>query len=669
MKPEILAPAQDPEHVLTAVEAGADAVYLGLKELSARQRGVNFTIPQLAEAIAWCHERDARVYVALNTVVKEHELPTLAEYLGAVVAHGADGLIVQDLGLASLAHDLFPELLLHASTQLTVHNAEGVREAARIGFQRVILARELSAREITAISRESPIELEVFVHGSYCFSFSGLCLASSFLGGYSGNRGWCTQACRRPYWERDRPRYTFSMADLSIARNAGLLRSLPVAAWKIEGRLKYPDYVERTVTAYRLLRDGTSDQVKELLTSVKTRPMTTGFLQEKRDLTCPDLPGFTGTFVGSLGPITGNLAQVRLKAAIGVGHKLRLQSKRTEEGKSFRLSYLEAGGRSIGQAQAKKTVRIKVPEKAERGDLLFLLARGEKRNVSLRAAVKPWQRRATMLRRKAADILTAKHDLPPPRRGRELTLETDDLALARSAPRAFGRIILRLSDRLMHELKPGILRKVAGAADLGISIPPVTLPERTQRVRQALAQLADWGIGLFEINNIGAWDLLPENVRVQAGPFLYAHNTHAAATILTRGAERIVFPLEGDYETLDALCNRNLAPYLEIVLYGYVPLFMSRVRIEGKGTRELTDRLEERFLLMYRDGMTYLYGRRPTCLFSYRKKMTKRGLRHFRMAIPARFFAARDLPRLVSLYQRGKDADGSTPFNFERGLK
>ena len=243
MIPEILAPAQDVEGLLAAVEAGADAVYAGLKTREASGRGAGFTPDELARGIAHCRARGVKVYVTLNRVFKESELSELGRSVAAIGAQGAHGVIVEDLGAAALIPEVCPGLALHAGPGLAVHNIEGVRAAARLGCSRVVLARELTAFEVREIALDSPVELEIFVHGSLCFSMAGLCLTSSFLSGRSGNRGRCLQACRRPYLVRGAERYAFSMADLSCARGAELLRSLPVAAWVIEGRLRSAAYV------------------------------------------------------------------------------------------------------------------------------------------------------------------------------------------------------------------------------------------------------------------------------------------------------------------------------------------------------------------------------------------------------------------------------------------
>ncbi|MEJ2699147.1 MAG: U32 family peptidase, partial [Desulfuromonadales bacterium] len=188
-KPELLSPAGSLEAFFAAMESGADAVYCGLKDFSARAKAKNFTLDELAAMTGFVHGKGRRVYVTLNTLVKERELPVLAETLSHLELLGVDGVILQDLAVWRLAREHFPALELHASTQMTVHNAAGVRMLERMGFKRAVLARELSLEEIRTIRSRTSMELEHFIHGALCFSFSGQCYFSSWLGGKSGNRG------------------------------------------------------------------------------------------------------------------------------------------------------------------------------------------------------------------------------------------------------------------------------------------------------------------------------------------------------------------------------------------------------------------------------------------------------------------------------------------------
>ena len=200
--PEILAPCGSLEAFFAAMESGADAVYAGLREFSARARAKNFTLGQMARMLAYAHQRGRKIYITLNTLVKEQELPQLVETLAELAKLRVDGVIVQDMAVARLVRSHFPSIPLHASTQMTIHNLPGVKLLEAYGFERVVLARELQLADIAAIASQTSAELEIFVHGALCFCVSGQCHFSSLLGGHSGNRGRCAQPCRRLYSHR-----------------------------------------------------------------------------------------------------------------------------------------------------------------------------------------------------------------------------------------------------------------------------------------------------------------------------------------------------------------------------------------------------------------------------------------------------------------------------------
>jgi putative protease len=306
-KPELLAPAGSLEAFFAAMDAGADAVYTGLKAFSARAKARNVTLDELSGMVNYSHERGRKVYVTLNTLVKERELPALAETLADLEGLGIDAVILQDLAVWRLARRHFPGLELHASTQMTVHNAAGVRMLERLGFTRAVLARELSLAEIAAIRRQTTLELEHFIHGALCFSFSGQCYFSSFLGGKSGNRGRCAQPCRRRYRYRNEDGYYFSTNDLSAIDLLPELAEAGVVSFKIEGRMKSAEYVASVVGAYRRVLDAPPetrrDAVKagkELLKLSFGRLPTRGFLPGgvPTDIAIPSLTGATGRFLG-----------------------------------------------------------------------------------------------------------------------------------------------------------------------------------------------------------------------------------------------------------------------------------------------------------------------------------------------------------------------------------
>lgn len=254
-KIEILAPAGGFDSVVAAVRSGADAVYVGEKSFSARASAKNFDDEALKQAVAYCHIHGVKVYVTLNTIVFDEEFEMLAKAIRSAAQADADALIVQNMGAARLARQIAPDLPLHASTQMSVHTASGVRALCELGFKRVVLAREMSREEIREAAKV-PVELEVFVHGALCMSVSGQCYFSAMLGSRSGNRGACAQTCRLPFSVNDqRGGHALSLKDNSLVTYLRDLQEIGVTSAKIEGRMKRPEYVATAVKACVEQRD------------------------------------------------------------------------------------------------------------------------------------------------------------------------------------------------------------------------------------------------------------------------------------------------------------------------------------------------------------------------------------------------------------------------------
>ncbi len=286
---ELLSPAGHWEAMVAAVQSGADAVYLGCGRFNARRGAENFTEEQLPQAVAYCHLRGVKVYLTVNTLLSDRELPQAEALLRLASRCGVDGVIVQDWGLAALARRAVPDLPLHGSTQMTVHSLAGVEEAAKLGMRCVVLGRELSGEDIRFICKHSPIAIEVFVHGALCMCWSGQCAMSAMIGQRSGNRGTCAQPCRLPYrfggGKMGRP---LSLKDASLADHLLELRDMGVAILKLEGRMKRPEYVAVITEIYAsLLRENRRPTPEE------RRRLELAFSRE----------GFTdGYWRGGLGP-------------------------------------------------------------------------------------------------------------------------------------------------------------------------------------------------------------------------------------------------------------------------------------------------------------------------------------------------------------------------------
>lgn len=279
--PEILAPVGSKEQLIAAVRSGCDAVYLGGKSFNARMAADNFE--NLKEVVAYCHLHNVKAYITLNTLFAERETEAIKESLKEIAESGCDAIIVADLGVALLAQKCCPGLPLHASTQMTVHNLAGAKALEAMGFKRVVLARELTANEIGSIAKNTSLEIEVFVHGALCMCMSGQCYLSSVLGQRSGNRGRCAQPCRLNFKSGSRE-YALSLKDLSLIEKTSELTDLGVTSFKIEGRMKRPEYVAAAVTACKMAQRGEQPDMEALQAVFSRSGFTDGYFMNKRNL-------------------------------------------------------------------------------------------------------------------------------------------------------------------------------------------------------------------------------------------------------------------------------------------------------------------------------------------------------------------------------------------------
>ncbi len=292
---ELLAPAGNENALIAAVQSGADAVYLGGSEFNARQSAENFTAEQMKKWIDYCHLYGVKVYVAVNTLIKEKEVPRLIEYIKEINKAGADAAIVQDIGAVKLFRDLVPDMPVHASTQMTVSSASGVKYLEKKGIERVVLSRELSKEEITKICTTTDAEIEIFVHGALCMSYSGQCLMSSIIGGRSGNRGRCAQPCRLPYslienGKNIKNGFLLSPKDMCLIDEIKDIKHK--LSLKIEGRLKRGEYVSAVVGVYRKYIDNKqkvlAEDRNELLNAFNRGGFTKAFFGHEKDMMCHD---------------------------------------------------------------------------------------------------------------------------------------------------------------------------------------------------------------------------------------------------------------------------------------------------------------------------------------------------------------------------------------------
>ncbi|MDO8727040.1 MAG: DUF3656 domain-containing protein [Candidatus Methanoperedens sp.] len=378
--PELLAPVGSKESLIAAVENGADAVYFGGTLFSARQYASNFDREELEWAIDHAHARMVRTYVTVNTLIKDSELEEAASYLHFLCNAGADAVIVQDIGILKLLREQLPDLPVHASTQMTIHNAEGVKFLQEMGVKRVVLAREMSLDEIMRIKSETGIEIETFIHGALCFSYSGQCLLSSMIGGRSGNRGYCAQPCRKKYRAGEVEGYLLSPKDLNMSEHIPVLMEAGIDSFKIEGRMKRPEYVAGVVRVYRRLIDRyvkepskfrVTDEEKHTLRQLFNRGFTTGYFlgNPGSELMSRKYPHNRGTQIGSVVDYEPRkkMVSIYLKAQLRAGDGIGIGVRDT--GVTVKGIFIDK--KMVNTAGQGSTVKVPLEDEVETGEPVF----------------------------------------------------------------------------------------------------------------------------------------------------------------------------------------------------------------------------------------------------------------------------------------------------------
>ncbi|MGL6173569.1 MAG: DUF3656 domain-containing U32 family peptidase [Cellulosilyticaceae bacterium] len=380
-KVELLAPVGKLENAYAAIENGADAIFVGGKLFNARQFADNFNDNELEEIVRYCKLRDVKVYITVNTLVKNEELKEMYNYLQYLANLKVDALIVQDLGVVRMIKKYFPTLTIHASTQMTAHSIQDVELLKAEGFERVVLARELNLKEIKKIKEDTGVEIETFVHGALCYSYSGQCLFSSFIGGRSGNRGRCAQPCRMQYSLHEKGKPVVENLHLLSPKDICTLDLIPelieagIDSFKIEGRMKSPEYVASVVKEYRKYIDEAleginpysvaEEDVAELQSIFNRGGFSQGYYHQKagRDMLTEKTPKNIGLKIGHVvdyNPKT-KMVTIYTNKALNPGDGLEIWNTHKHTGTGISKYY-----------EANEKFTVPVTEKAEKGSAVYL---------------------------------------------------------------------------------------------------------------------------------------------------------------------------------------------------------------------------------------------------------------------------------------------------------
>ena len=684
---ELLAPAGSMEAVAAAVQNGADAVYLGYGDFNARRNAKNFSQEEFAAAVSYCHVRGAKVYLTLNTLLTDRELPRAAEFAAQASQLGADAVLVQDMGVVRLLRQVAPDLPVHASTQMTLHNLDGVKMAAELGMTRAVLSRELSRDQIEYICQRSPIEIEVFAHGALCMCYSGQCFLSSIIGGRSGNRGLCAQPCRLKYgWGDKADSNPLSLKDLSLAGHLRELRKMGVACVKLEGRMKRPEYVAVVTGIYSRAikedREPTAEELEQLRAAFSRQGFTQGYYLDQQG---PDMFGVREEEKEpkELFAMARNTYQSGEAQRVPVTFYAMIRP-----GEPTHVGVEDPQGRVV-------TVEGQVPEAARTRALtaeavetqLSRTGGTPYRCVKVRSLVEEGLSlplaALNALRREALDSLTRQREQLPRRRQGEFhpgaryenRKEPPALTISVRTAEQVTRELLALGPAMVYipleELAahPEKAQAPAGTK-IGVILPRVAWDREMDQVTDQLRQVKELGITDALIGNLGMAPVAQKLGFTLRGDFgLEVYNSQAVKEYKRLGFSSLTLSFELKFPQL-----RDISKSLdtELITYGRLPLMLMESCIiknrtgscNCQNTNILTDRKGARFPVVRAPGC------RNELLNSQKLFLADKAADYKRIGLWAQrlLFTTENPRECVQVTQRYLDQGSWSPNEYTRGL-
>ena len=633
---EILAPVGSEEMLRAAVYSGADAVYLGFAGFNARTGAGNFDAASLCEAVRFCHARGVRVHVAMNTTVYADELENLAAAVRAVAASGADAVICQDMAVADLIRRIAPDLPRHASTQMSVHTLEGALKMAELGFSRVILARELSLKEIETIAKGCGIETECFVHGALCMSMSGQCYMSAFLGGRSGNRGSCAGPCRLPFDANPLPEgrpgkaHHLSLKDNSAIDQLDKLEAIGVASAKIEGRLRTPEYVAAAVNACLAGRDGLAYDRDLLQNAFSRSGFTSGYLDGKID----------GTMFGTRSEADAQQTRKTLPALRELYRRERsrvpveMKLEVSPDGEKLTVTDPQ-GNRGLAYGETEPQPARNDPSDSLRRSLSKTGGTPfEAGEIQIEMEGGPWYLPGSAvneLRRDALDSLLKKREVLHPWKVEPVTLPALTRRTWPPKPQLWARFETwdQVPRQALEAQGPArLMLPIAEAAKVPENLRSKVILELPRAMFGAMeadtvrrvAQVREQGFGGFEANNIAHLRIC-RGLPLTGGIGLNVTNPLAAQVYADWGLSALlVLPEVKDSEMVFIAPARNGQPVpTGALIYGHMPLMLTRAcplqnvhdcaHCQREGV--LTDRKAKKFPVRCKGGVRTIYNPVP----------------------------------------------------------
>ncbi len=658
-KPELLLPAGNTEAFYAALEAGADAIYLGMRNFNARGRATNFSESHLLAALQEAKKRKVKIYVTLNTVIKNKEIDDLLDVLTFLERAGVDAIIIQDWGLYYIARLRFPKLVIHASTQMGNHNSLGVDFSEQKKIARVILARELTMTELTNIAGRSKTELELFVHGALCYSFSGLCFFSSYLGGRGANRGLCAQPCRRIYQDNQQSKFLFNLKDNQQLPNLEKLKELGIRSLKVEGRMKSADYVFRVAKAYRMAIDHPEKkaEAEELLKLDFGREKIAYFLGKDVKDGITDTSN-TGISIGFIKALSKDKVMFESTTEMKEGDRIRIRNVKDDSTVNVKL-------RDLNLDDDCYSFTFTGQEKLHVGDELFWVGRREQRfpgkfanlpHARMKALPygekKKFRQQLLIKSRPSKSRLFIRVDQPDWLR--KLRMEEADgviLSFTRKDLESFD-FSLRFIQQNKHKLY--------------IELPKFISEEHLDIYRKLVQRIESQGIRQFFISHLSQKLLLSKDSQVSSNENVYVYNDAAAKMLNETRIRNFCYPIENDFDNLKTMQNKQGI----VLLHAYPELFYSRMPVQvANDDNQFVDDTNKTFQKTNKDGITVVTPDFPVSLLQYKSQLVKEGFSNFMIDLSHEKPSKHIIKKILTKYRFSEQYQPSTTFNFKKGLQ
>ncbi len=658
-KTELLLPAGNTESFFAALKGGADAIYLGLRSFNARGRASNFTEAQLLAAIKEARSKQVKVYITLNTVIKNNEIDLLIDVLSFLEKANVDAIIIQDWGVYLLAKKNFPSLTIHASTQMANHNSLGIDFSAKLGIERVVLARELTMPELEQISAKAKTELELFIHGALCYSFSGLCFFSSFIGGRGANRGMCAQPCRRIYKDKGDSKFIFNLKDNQQLPNLKKLQQLGIHSLKIEGRMKSADYVYQVAKAYRLAINHPEKQqeAEAMLKLDFGRSKIAYFLgKDVKDGIAKD--SNTGMSVGFVQEARKGNIVFNSKTSLQNGDRLRIRNAKNDSTFNLKLRDFQVDGNLYSfNYDGEEVIRIgdEIFWVGRRGDEHFPSKFNQLPKLKMRplpfGQKKAIRQQLVIKSRPSKPRLFVRIDQPDWLR--KIRLDDVDGILLAFSKSDFEKFDFDLRFIQQNQRK------------IYIELPKFISEEHLDVYKKLIQKLERKGFRQFFVSHLSQKLLMSKESQVSSNENVYAYNDAAAKLIQQEQMRNFCYPVEGDFENLKSMQNKQGI----VVLHTYPELFYSRMPVKVSDSEsQFIDDNQKSYKKTIKDGITIVVPDAPVNLFQYKKQLMDEGFTNFMIDLSHETISKNILKRLMTKYRFSEQFQPSTTFNFKKGL-